>query len=134
MEENDSLFFFVVHPLNIDYSSLRSTISPAVNVILSPLCIEPLSEMFVGVLFGIRNVNESDCRYSQRETVYFNKSHSLHIPVDTNEIPLSSGSMEYCSRVELNYTPPLNSNQGYYISTSMSMIDSVLYLFLLIVQ
>lgn len=68
--------------------------------------------MFVGVLFGIRNINDSDCKYRQRRTVYFNESRSLHIPVDTNEIPLSSGSMEYCSRVELNYTPPLDINSG----------------------
>ena len=103
---------FSVHPLTVDYSHLSSTSSPAVNVTLSSLCIETPSEMFVGVLFGKRvtNDNGNDCEFSQRKTEYFDSS-SLYILVDTNAVPLPSGSeesYEYCAKVELNSVPSLN--------------------------
>lgn len=100
-----TLSCFSVAPLSVNYSGLASEDSPGITATLNSLCAEPLNHFFVGVLFGIKIIGGTNCRYMQSRTVLFIDARTVFVPLDTDVVIIpayQAADYEYCAKATLN--------------------------------
>ena len=66
---------------------------------LTPLCTEPLNELFVQGLFAVRQASNRECVYLQSSVQHFTDSNELFIELD---LSLEPTTHEYCAEAILN--------------------------------
>ena len=89
----------VATALFVEYSLSSSDSPRGLRVTLNPLCAEPLNELFVQGLFGVRQALNGECVYLQSSTQHFTDSHELFIELD---LTLEPTTYEYCAEAILN--------------------------------
>ena len=89
----------VAAALYVEYSLSSSDSPRGLRATLNPLCTEPLNQLFVQGLFGVRQPPNKECIYLQSSTQHFIDSNEIFIELD---LTLEPTAYEYCAEAILN--------------------------------
>ena len=94
-----SALHHVAAALFVEYFLSSSDSRRGLRATLNPLCTEPLNELFVQGLFGVRQAPHNECIYLQSSTQHFMDSNEIFIELD---LTLELTAYEYCAEAILN--------------------------------
>ena len=106
-------YVIVAAALFVEYSLSSSDSPRGLRATLNPLCTEPLNELFVQGLFGVRQPPNKECIYLQSSTQHFTDSNEIFIELD---LTLEPTAYEYCAEAILNGRERIIVDGTYYIT------------------